>query len=225
MYTQNRATLHLHGGRTPWISDGTPHQWITPAGENTPYPKGVSVSNVPDMPDPGDGSQTFFYTNQQSARLLFYHDHSHGITRLNVYAGEAAGYLITDDGGAGPRRPRAHPGRADPAHRPGQVVRRRGPREPDVRAQHGPDLELGPGTPDADGDRPPVTGDLWYPHVYSPAQNPADLSGMNAYGRWHYGPWFWPPTHTGRQRTRRVHQEPRTTNPTSTRCSRRGSPS
>ena len=76
MYTQNRATLHLHGGVTPWISDGTPHQWITPAGENTAYPKGVSVSNVPDMPDPGPGAETFFYTNQQSARLMFYHDHA-----------------------------------------------------------------------------------------------------------------------------------------------------
>ena len=39
---------------------------------------------------------TFYYTNAQSARLQFYHDHAHGITRLNVYAGEAAGYLITD---------------------------------------------------------------------------------------------------------------------------------
>ena len=39
---------------------------------------------------------TFYYTNQQSARLMFYHDHAWGITRLNVYAGEAAGYLITD---------------------------------------------------------------------------------------------------------------------------------
>ncbi|MHB1477809.1 MAG: cupredoxin domain-containing protein, partial [Coriobacteriia bacterium] len=77
-YTENRATLHLHGGRSPWISDGTPHQWITPAGENTPYPEGVSVRNVPDMPDPGDGSMTFYYTNQQSARLMFYHDHSYG---------------------------------------------------------------------------------------------------------------------------------------------------
>ena len=27
---------------------------------------------------------------------MFYHDHAWGITRLNVYAGEAAGYLITD---------------------------------------------------------------------------------------------------------------------------------
>jgi len=86
-YTQNRATIHLHGGRTPWISDGTPHQWITPVGEGTPYPKGVSVQNVPDMPDPGDGSMTFFYSNQQSARLMFYHDHAFGITRLNVHAG------------------------------------------------------------------------------------------------------------------------------------------
>ncbi len=47
-----------------------------------------------------DGCQTFYYTNQQSARLMFYHDHAWGITRLNVYAGEAAGYLITDDDGA-----------------------------------------------------------------------------------------------------------------------------
>ena len=96
-YTQNRAELHLHGGATPWISDGTPYQWITPAGEYTTYDRGVSVYNVPDMPDPGDGAQTYYYTNQQSARLMFYHDHAHGITRLNVYAGEAAGYVVTDD--------------------------------------------------------------------------------------------------------------------------------
>ena len=39
MYKQNRATLHLHGGATPWISDGTPHQWTTPADENTRTPR------------------------------------------------------------------------------------------------------------------------------------------------------------------------------------------
>ena len=33
-FKDNRATLHLHGGVTPWISDGTPHQWITPASED-----------------------------------------------------------------------------------------------------------------------------------------------------------------------------------------------
>ena len=86
-YAENRATLHLHGGVSPWISDGTPHQWITPANENTPYPEGVSVVDVPDMATPGPGEMTFYYTNQQSARLMFYHDHSWGITRLNVYVG------------------------------------------------------------------------------------------------------------------------------------------
>ena len=35
-FKDNRATLHFHGGITPWISDGTPHQWITPANETTP---------------------------------------------------------------------------------------------------------------------------------------------------------------------------------------------
>jgi len=45
-FRDNRATLHLHGGTTPWISDGTPHQWITPANETTPWPEGVSVKSV-----------------------------------------------------------------------------------------------------------------------------------------------------------------------------------
>ncbi len=96
-FTENRGLLHLHGGRTPWISDGTPHQWITPAGEVTDYPTGVSMQNVPDMPDPGPGANTYYWTNQQSSRMMFYHDHALGITRLNVYVGEAAGYLIRDD--------------------------------------------------------------------------------------------------------------------------------
>lgn len=102
MFSTNRATLHLHGGRSPWISDGTPHQWITPdigggVPEDTVYPQGVSVQNVPDMPTPAVGEQTFYWTNQQSSRFMFYHDHAWGITRLNVYAGEAAGYIIRDN--------------------------------------------------------------------------------------------------------------------------------
>ncbi len=32
---------------------------------------------------------------------MFYHDHAWGITRLNVYAGEAAGYVVTDATEAG----------------------------------------------------------------------------------------------------------------------------
>ena len=203
-YTQNRATLHLHGGRTPWISDGTPHQWTTPATELTPYPKGVSVFNVPDMPDPGPGSLTFFYSNQQSARLMFYHDHAFGITRLNAYAGEAAGYVIIDQyeldlitrGIIPPlldQIPLVIQDKtfvdATPVPQPG------GGAIPKIRLTD-PLWNWGSGTPDGQGVRPPVTGDFWLPHVYMPVENPygIDNSGINPFGRWFYGPWFYPPT-------------------------------
>ena len=182
-YAENRGTLHLHGGISPWISDGTPHQWTTPAGETTEYPKGVSVVPVPDMGTPGPGEMTFFYTNQQSARLMFYHDHAWGITRLNVYAGEAAPYIITDateqalvDGGL-------IPGAADTIP---LVVQDK------TYVPSAAQLALQDETWDTA--RWGGEGSLWLPHVYSPAQNPGDSSGVNQYGRWAYGPWFWPPT-------------------------------
>jgi FtsP/CotA-like multicopper oxidase with cupredoxin domain len=194
-YTENRATLHLHGGVTPWISDGTPHQWITPANEATPYPQGVSVQNVPDMvgtsapagvPDcnaANDGCQTFYYTNQQSARLMFYHDHAWGITRLNVYAGEAAGYVITDKTEQrlfGPSGTYKDMGEGIPL-----VIQDR-TFVPSADQLAGQD-------PTWDASKWGGYGNLWYHHVYMPAQNPGDPSGMSAYGRWMYGPWFWPP--------------------------------
>ena len=198
-FKDNRATLHLHGGTTPWISDGTPHQWITPAGEDTSWPQGVTVSNVPDMTNAGceandDGCQTFYYTNQQSARLMFYHDHSWGITRLNVYAGEAAGYVITDaveqklvnDGtipGTGDTVPLVV---QDRTFVPGDGQLK------DVKDPAGKITSYGQ-DPTWDTGRWGDKGSFWYHHVYMPAQNPGDPSGMSAYGRWMYGPWFWPP--------------------------------
>ena len=73
-----------------------PHQFFTPAGETSPLHEGVSYQNVPDMPTPPVGSQTSYYPNQQSNRLQFYHDHAWGMTRLTVYSGQFAPYLITD---------------------------------------------------------------------------------------------------------------------------------
>lgn len=188
-YSQNRAVLHLHGGKSPWISDGTPHQWITPAGENTSYKTGVSMQNVPDMPDPGAGSQTYYYTNQQSARLMFYHDHSYGITRLNVYAGEAAGFLVQD-----PTEKDLVNRGIIPANQIPLIIQDKSFVDETTVRVTDPTWNWGTGTPDGNGIRPPVSGDLWYPHIYSPAQNPYNEGGVNAYGRWHYGPWFFPPT-------------------------------
>jgi len=221
MFSQNRATLHLHGGRSPWISDGTPHQWIAPPGDTSGYPKGISVAYVPDMwytpagatiaacagqttcgvagatNNPGPGAQTFYYTNQQSARLMFYHDHAYGITRLNVYAGEAAGYLITDSTEQALQASNTIPPATDtiPLIIQDKTFVDADPASPTYVGTTDPTWAWG-SQPWVSGPMTPVRGDLWWPHVYMPAQNPynPDLSGINAMGRWHYGPWFWPPT-------------------------------
>ena len=192
-FAENRATLHLHGGITPWISDGSPHQWITPANETTGWPQGVGVSEVPDMqPGPdgtncsadNDGCMTFYYTNQQSARLMFYHDHAWGITRLNVYAGEAAGYLITDD----TEKKLMAPG--GPLEDVGLGI----PLVVQDRTYVPSPAQVAEQDPTWDYSRWGAEGDLWYEHVYMPAQNPSDPTGVSSFGRWMYGPWFWPPS-------------------------------
>ncbi len=185
-YKENRVTIHLHGGNTPWISDGTPHQWVTPGNEDTPYPKGVSVKNVPDM-DGGvepNGTMTFYYTNNQSARLMFYHDHALGITRLNVYAGVAAGYLLGDT-----EESAMVASGAIPADQIPLIIQDKTfvPNRTQLEAQD-PTWNWGNTSRGF-----PFTGDLWFPHVYMPLQNPADFNNVNAMGRWDYGPWAWPP--------------------------------
>ena len=220
-YTENRATIHLHGGIPPWISDGTAHQWITPAGEVglTPFLKGASQQNVPDMwfnptthvavaagtpgatNDPGPGSATFYWTNQQSGRLMFYHDHALGITGLNVYAGEAAGYLLVDPAEETPLNTAGVPGTIVTNPATGAIVSHDLPHLIPLVIQ---DKTFVPSTltlPSADPlNTDPLwdtvnwggVGSLWFPHVYMPNQDNTDLSGANPLGRWDYGPWFWP---------------------------------
>ena len=194
-FTQNRATLHLHGGFVPWISDGTPHQWTVPADESTSYKKGVSAQDVPDMIPAGSqpGELTFFYPNQQSGRLMFYHDHSWGITRLNVYAGEAAGYLVTD-----PVERALTDGTVAglPAMDDIPLIIQDKTFVPSAAqlAATDPMWQVGQTNYGWGGE-----GDLWFPNVYTPNQDPygvnpnTGLDGMNPVGRWDYGPWIWPP--------------------------------
>jgi spore coat protein A len=68
-----RAVVHLHGGRTPAASDGYPEAWVVPGK-----------------------SQTCFYPSKQDAALLFYHDHTMGINRLNIYAGMQGLCMVRD---------------------------------------------------------------------------------------------------------------------------------
>jgi FtsP/CotA-like multicopper oxidase with cupredoxin domain len=209
-YTQNRATLHLHGGASPWISDGTPHQWLTPKNENTAYLKGDSFVNVPDMvtnatvfptpPAANDGIGTYYWTNEQGGRLMFYHDHSYGLTRLNVYAGSAAPYLLVDPVEEIALRTATAPGTIETNPTTGAIV------AADLTHLIPLVIQDKTFTPSATqlGSEDPTwsttlyggTGDLWFPHVYTPNQNPSSpaiTGGANAFGRWDYGPWFFPP--------------------------------
>jgi spore coat protein A len=93
---ENRCCVHLHGGFVPWTSDGGPFAWFTPSGivGSTDGSAGISFLNgVAGSP----GQADYYYPNNQSMRLAWYHDHSMGITRLNAYAGMAAPYLMVDD--------------------------------------------------------------------------------------------------------------------------------
>jgi spore coat protein A len=68
-----RTVVHLHGGHVPADMDGHPEATFLPGNQTT-----------------------YVYPNNQDASTLWFHDHALGITRLNVYMGLAAFYLIRD---------------------------------------------------------------------------------------------------------------------------------
>ncbi|MGC2166934.1 MAG: hypothetical protein WA632_13085, partial [Gallionella sp.] len=192
-YTQNRANMHLVGGEAPWISAGTPHQWIAPAGETNPASdvlgnaiaggqldaRGASVKNVPDMADPGPGSSTLYFPNDLSARFTFIQDRTSGLTRLNAYAGLEAGYVVSDAAEQKLITDLVIPGAADTK----TLIIEDKTFVPDNVAQQDAKWDT------AKWGQP---GDLWLPHVYEPNQDPNSISGANPVGRWDYGPLFWP---------------------------------
>jgi FtsP/CotA-like multicopper oxidase with cupredoxin domain len=77
----SRINTHLHGGRIAPAADGNPfHTYaVDPSQEVGP-----------------GSSQTKHYGNEQGGALLWYHDHALGVTRTNVYAGLAGGYLLLE---------------------------------------------------------------------------------------------------------------------------------
>ncbi|NMG11853.1 multicopper oxidase domain-containing protein [Brasilonema sp. UFV-L1] len=81
--TNPRTVIHVHGSNSEPQYDGYPEDTFLP-GQSYEYK----------------------FNNNQEATALWYHDHSLGITSLNVQAGLAGFYLIRDDddpaGGNGP---------------------------------------------------------------------------------------------------------------------------
>jgi len=88
------AVAHLHGGEVQSFFDGGPGQWFTPA--SALYPAGLRgaayASYIPAAP----GNAVYHYPNTQEAATLWFHDHALGSTRINVYGGMAAFYLLRD---------------------------------------------------------------------------------------------------------------------------------
>jgi spore coat protein A, manganese oxidase len=65
---------HVHGAKVPPESDGYPENWTVPGK-----------------------SAIYHYPNKQDAAMLWYHDHTMGINRLNIFAGLAGTYILRND--------------------------------------------------------------------------------------------------------------------------------
>lgn len=94
---------HVHGAHTYEDSDGYAEAWYLPTATNIPFGYATVGSKYEEFKAkaavrsglswPG-GTSVFDYPNDQAATTLWYHDHTLGMTRLNVYAGPAGFYLL-----------------------------------------------------------------------------------------------------------------------------------
>ena len=131
---------HLHGGHSTEESDGYPEAWYLPAARNIPagYARRGSLYRrfqAKAQRELGQawtpGSAVFQYDNDQRATTMWYHDHTLGMTRANVYAGPAGFYLM-----------RGGPADAVPGTLPGPAPALGDP--PGLRLLRDPDRDPGP---------------------------------------------------------------------------------
>ncbi len=156
---QNFASTHLHGGFVPWISDGGPMAWFDPSGNyGTSVPS--AAGNIYKLLNPNlqPGQAEYYYPNDQSARMMWYHDHAHDITRLNAYAGIASAYIIRDQFESGLRLL----GLPDFIENGGNEI----PIIIQDKIFVGADIA----TADPTWTGLSTPGSLWYPHTYEPAR-------------------------------------------------------
>jgi FtsP/CotA-like multicopper oxidase with cupredoxin domain len=87
---------HVHGAHVDAHSDGYPEAWWLPAASDT---AGLATSGTifddATGTNPGSlGYADYSYRQDQPATTLWYHDHTLGMTRSNVYAGPAGFWLV-----------------------------------------------------------------------------------------------------------------------------------
>jgi FtsP/CotA-like multicopper oxidase with cupredoxin domain len=81
-----RTVVHLHGAEVQTNSDGFPEDWFTPNPFAPPNGLGGPAGNF----------ALYRYPNEQPGTTLWYHDHSVGITRLDVYTGQAGFFFVRE---------------------------------------------------------------------------------------------------------------------------------
>jgi spore coat protein A, manganese oxidase len=95
--------VHLHGGHSTEESDGYAEAWYLPRAKDIPkgYARVGSFYDTFKAKAEGingatweRGSAVFEYANDQRAGTNWFHDHTLGMTRLNVYAGPAGFYNL-----------------------------------------------------------------------------------------------------------------------------------
>lgn len=89
---------HLHGAHVQPDSDGHPMAWYLPAANNIQgYARqGSEYDDFFAGSGRDKGYAVYQYPNDQRSTTLWYHDHTLGMTRANVYSGAAGFYLIRD---------------------------------------------------------------------------------------------------------------------------------
>jgi spore coat protein A, manganese oxidase len=88
---------HVHGAHVDPHSDGYSEAWWLPAAKNIPAGYALSGRLFDDATGTNPGTRgyaDYSYRNDQPATTLWFHDHSLGMTRNNVYAGPAGFWLI-----------------------------------------------------------------------------------------------------------------------------------
>lgn len=97
------VVTHLHGGHSDGFSDGYPETWVLPVANDIPagyatvgthweHQRSQFEAAFGETWEPG--SVLSQYSNDQRATALWFHDHTLGLIRVNLYAGLVGLYLL-----------------------------------------------------------------------------------------------------------------------------------
>jgi spore coat protein A len=87
---------HVHGAHVDGHSDGYPEAWWLPVADDTAglATSGTIFDDATGTNAGNTGYADYLYRQDQPATTLWYHDHTLGMTRSNVYAGPAGFWLV-----------------------------------------------------------------------------------------------------------------------------------